>query len=382
MVEPKLARAYGTLAGFGFIGVALLALPSTRLLDPTPAPEAYLLTLAGLVTGLICLAIPWDWVDPRWLHLVGALATVEAAATVAVFGLPYVAFYFMIAVLVAYVAPDPRTIALQLGIVLVALFGPVVYGPEDARTSLAVALVVAPVLVLTTGLFSYLRLKMVHDRRAYHRFAEQTLVLSSRIAGRPLGPIGLVPELESVPRFAWVRPPTRWVAAASALLGVPLLAGSLAVAGVKLPPLAADPFERVGIELPNQEADAASPAAVRSATRPDRSSEPTASVSRKQGGGDSGEPRSAGEEAPAQGGATSAGPAATPNTQAAQEPDSVQGSPESPAPESPGVGDGAPQHSPLGDLLGDATDGLRGLFGSLKLEERQPAESAPTPAQP
>ena len=128
------------------------------------------------------------------------------------------------------------------------------------RKSLHVAFVVIPVLLLTAGLFSYLRLKMVHDRRAYHRFAEQTLVLSSQIAGRPVGPVGLPRQVEPVPRLSNVRPPTAVLAVAAAVLGIPLFAGSLAVAGVKLPDVANDPFERVGIELPNQEEDPAEPA--------------------------------------------------------------------------------------------------------------------------
>ena len=156
MLDPRLARAYGTLAGFGFIGVAVLALPSTRLLDPPPEPQAYFLTLAAMLTGLVCLAIPWDRIDARWLHAVGVTATVEAAATVAVFGFPYVAFYFLIAVLIAYVSPDVRSVGIQVGLVCLALLGPVAYGPEDARSSLHVALVVIPALLITTFLFAYL----------------------------------------------------------------------------------------------------------------------------------------------------------------------------------------------------------------------------------
>jgi hypothetical protein len=187
MVDPTLARAYGTLAGYGFIGVSLLSLPSTRLLDPPPSPEAYFLTLAGLLTGLCCLAVPWERIDPRWLHALGVIATAETAATVAVFGPPYVAFYFLIAVLIAYVSPDVRSIGLQVGLIVVALFGAALWGPDDPRAALNVALVTAPILLLAVGLFGYLRLKMVSDRRAYHRFAEQTLVLASQIAGRELG---------------------------------------------------------------------------------------------------------------------------------------------------------------------------------------------------
>jgi hypothetical protein len=253
VLDPRLARAYGTLAGFGFIGVAVLALPSTRLLDPSPEPQAYFLTLAAMLTGLVCLAIPWDRIDARWLHAVGVTATVEAAATVAVFGFPYAAFYFLIAVLIAYVSPDVRSVGIQVGLVCLALLGPVAYGPEDARSSLHVALVVIPALLITTFLFAYLRQKMVHDRRAYHRFAEQTLVLSSQIAGRQLGPARAPSEAEPVISLAGLRVPRPLLVAAAAAVGIPLFAGGLAAAGLKLPELAKESFEGVGIELPNQD---------------------------------------------------------------------------------------------------------------------------------
>ena len=32
------------------------------------------------VRALVCLAIPWDWLDPRWLHLVGAVADMAGGA--------------------------------------------------------------------------------------------------------------------------------------------------------------------------------------------------------------------------------------------------------------------------------------------------------------
>jgi hypothetical protein len=376
MVNSTLARAYGTLAGFGFIGVALLALPSTRLIEPLPEPQDYFLTLAVVLTGLVCLAIPWDRIDIRWLHLVGAAATVEAAASVAVFGSPYVAFYFVIVVLVAYVSPDLRSLGLQLALVLVALLGPVAYGPEDARTSLHLALVVAPVLLLTAGLFAYLRQKMVHDRRAYHRFAEQTLVLSSQIAGRQLGPGRSLAEAEPIVSMARVRLPRPLLAAAVAVAGIPLLAGGLAVAGVKLPDVATDPFEQVGIELPNQDEadpairgepeDAVGAARSRQATPRDASRPGTPAQDRE------------GRAPPEDGGrpAATAAPeqqAAAPDPRDAREP--APGAPDgpgaAPAEPSPPAEPAEPSEPrPVRNLLEQATQGVEGLLGGLDAGQR------------
>jgi hypothetical protein len=284
VVDPRLARAYGTLAGFGFIGVAVLALPSTRLLEPPPEPQAYFLTLGAILTGLVCLAIPWERIDPRWLHALGAAATIEAAATVAVFGFTYVAFYFLIAVLIAYVSPDARSVGIQVGLVCLALLGPVAYGPESARSSLHVALVAIPALLIMTFLFAYLRQKMVHDRRAYHRFAEQTLVLSSQIAGRQLGPARRPLEAEPIISLAGLRVPRPLLVAAAAAVGIPLFAGGLAAAGLKLPELANESFEGVGIELPNQ------------ADEPDAAAPPESPGAPQPGGGPGGEREGSGED--------------------------------------------------------------------------------------
>ncbi len=365
MLDPKLARAYGTLAGFGFVGVAVLTLPSTRLLDPMPAPEAYLLTLVGLVTGLICLAVPWDWFDPRWLNLVGVAAIIEAAATVEVFGQPYVALFFLIAVLAAYVSPDRRTMGLHLGLTCVALFAPVFYGPENARSSLHVALVVTPVLLLITALFAYLRLKMVHDRRAYHRFAEQTLVLSSQIAGRQVGPVRLPPQSEPVPRLSHVRLPVPALAAVAAVLGIPLFAGGLAAAGVKLPDVAYDPFERVGIELPNQEEPGAE--SPRIPAPQVKSARPAEARGRAGGTDDETAPkagRNDGDGAPLETSEGTASTAIAPATDAPA-PDRSDPGPAPQHPESP-AGSPAVKPTPIQDLLDEAKQGLQGLLDQIR----------------
>ena len=375
MIDSRLARAYGTLAGFGFIGASLLALPSTWVLDPLPEPQAYFLTLAGILTGLVCLAVPWDRLDPWWLHLVGAAAIIEAAASVAVFGQPYVAFFFLIAVLAAYISPDVRSVALQLGLICVALFAPIAYGPEDARSSLHVALVAAPILVLTGGLFAYLRLKQAYDRRAYHRFAEQTLLLSSQIAGRPVPSSAPSSVPQTIPRLATVRPPRTLLGMALVAIAIPLFAGGLAAAGIRLPEIVNDPFEQVGIELPNQ--DSAEPAGAARAERGRRAREvytaperPAVHQERRRNtSSDESAPRREGEPAEAVSQATA--PSATPPATSA---------PPTAVPDESGPTPGPPVdtdeiQSPLDDLLGEATDGLQGLLEGLGVPgQESPAE--------
>ena len=251
--NASLTRGYGTLGGLAFVAVSIFAVPSTLLLEPLPPAEAYFLTLAGLTTGFVCLALPWERLDPRWLHLFGALATVEAAWAVAVFGPPYVAFFFTIAVSVAYVTPNARRLLAHLFLIGLALLGPVAYGPQEPRAALQTALVVYPTLVLTAGIFAYLRQRMVADSRSYRRFAEETLGLADRIAGRSLSMPKPPPgELDDLPAWSRFRFSARVSALAAGVFAVPLVIAGLAAAGVRLPSFAADTFGRVGIDLPNQ----------------------------------------------------------------------------------------------------------------------------------
>lgn len=254
MVNSKLVRGYGTLAGLGFIGAALFAVPSTLLLEPVPPASSYLLTVAGVLSGFLCIALPWERMDVRWLHVAGVVATIEAAGAVAVFGMPYVAFFFLVAVSVAYVSPDPRHVAGHLALIGLALIGPVAYGPGSDRVTLQLALVVFPLLALTTGIFAYLRMRMVADHRSYRLFAEETLALATRIAGRPVGGAEVPPQSSRIITVtARLSVPARVAAAFAVILSVPLLGAGLAAAGVKLPGFATVSFDSFGIELPNQE---------------------------------------------------------------------------------------------------------------------------------
>jgi len=252
-VNATLTRGYGTLAGVGIIGAAVLALPSTLFLDPLPPAEHYLSTVAALVVGLICMALPWERMDSRWLHLVGFLVTVQAAVAVVLFGQVYAAFYFVIAVAAAYMTATWRELYLQLAIIGVALFGPILWGPQGPADTLQLALVVFPLLCLTTAIFAYLRHRMVADQSSYRLFAEETLSLATRIAGRPVTTGRPTSDETGLPVWSErLRVSTRVAAAVAFVLALPLVTAGLAVAGVKLPAFASDTLGSVGVDLPNQ----------------------------------------------------------------------------------------------------------------------------------
>ena len=145
------------------------------------------------------------------------------------------------------------------------MFGPVVYGPEDARSTLQLALVVYPAPGPDRGIFAYLRQRMVADHRSY-RLVRRGDACSCgpdrRNPGRRAP--GASTSVEGPDLPAWSRLPISARASAAAALRprpCPLIGSGLAVAGVKLPGFAASPSATVGIELPNQDAESEAAAA-------------------------------------------------------------------------------------------------------------------------
>ena len=381
-VQATLSRGYGTLAGLGFIGAAVLAVPSTLLLEPRPPGQDYLVTVAGLFTGLVCMSLPWERLDLRWLHVVGVLATVQAAVAVAVFGQPYSAIFFLIAVGVAYIVPDFRGLAAHLLFIGVALFAPVVYGPAGVEATLQVGLVVYPLLALTAGVVAYLRQRLVADHRSYRLFAEETLALAQRIGGTPVPSVPRRPaEGIGLPEWSRLRVSARASGAAAFVLAVPLVTAALAAAGMKVPAFAADALGEVGIELPNQEhgsSDSAIATRVQLGGRPDGADrgsdgpgasaapEPAARAKRGQRNAPAEEGGAELDRATSgASGATGSGdtPSVTDLTRAAgADPSGVE------APE----GDTGGGH-PVTDALDDTVSGLSGLLGG----QRETLDEAP-----
>ena len=360
----------------GIIGAAILAVPSTLLLNPLPPAEAYLATVAAVASGLVCIALPWERMDARWLHLVGVIATLEAACAVEIFGNAYMAFFFLIAVAVAYVTPDPRSLLIHLVFVAVALAALVAFGSGDARSTAQMALVVYPLVVLTACTFAYLRQRMVADHHSYRLFAEETLALSNRIAGRPVSAHGqtLSEELDELPALSRFHVSARAAAALACVLSLPLLTAGLATAGVKVPAFATDALGNVGIDLPNQTSDGEDAGA--SADRPGADGNRHGGSPGDSDGGDAATPApeaSAGNGASPDPGDSPAGAEAKPYSEGASgtgasppagaAPPVPGGSTDPGATDPAGIGDTGGSN-PLNDVLEDTVNGL-GLGGLL-----------------
>ncbi len=172
---------YGRIAGALFVVAALLSVPSTVLIEPRPEAAAYGLTLAAIVTGLVCLVVPWGRLSMDWLHAVAIAGIVEIAAGLAVIDPAYGFYLIFVIGFVAYVFPRWDTIAAYLGLMTIALLAPVFLDPDNGREILRSAILYLPGMLAVGLTMVYLRDRQDAKEEAYTRFAQDVLGIASLI---------------------------------------------------------------------------------------------------------------------------------------------------------------------------------------------------------
>ncbi len=166
-------RGAWKLAGFLFIAGTLSTIPGTFLLEKEFEPWMYSLTALGILSGLICLAVPWTRVSERWLAAVPIVATIQIAVAVAITHVVFTYLYFFVALYVALIFPTYRRMAPFLLVILLALAVPFLYEDEPARTTLLWALAVAPGIILIPAVVGRLTTNLEQSREAYRRLSSE-----------------------------------------------------------------------------------------------------------------------------------------------------------------------------------------------------------------
>ena len=351
-------RAEGRLAGILFIVCPLVAVPGALLIQPPPVAFVSLVGIALLI-GLVCLALPWERMSRAWLHVPAVIATVEVTALVGIAGRSFAFFFVFVAIYAAFISRRPAELLAQLALISLGLLAPLVYEPGSTRAILQLAMVAIPALAISAGMVMYLRERLEEDRRAYRRFAQEALSIAARIRGQepePVDPALLQPAF-AAPPLPLV--PTWWRRATVASLGVLVAAASLpvalATAGVSLPAFVKEPFEGLGIDLPNQD-EAGSSEAGTAVVDPPRTALPQdeAVAANRPADGDGNKNRRSDEK-----GADSGGEPSNPSTPA---PADAAASPLAPGVALDGTPSGAPApqpSAPTGKLRDTIDDGLR-----------------------
>jgi diguanylate cyclase (GGDEF)-like protein len=165
--EASAMRRYGLMAAALLFAGGIAAIPNNLLHDPPHPPTIYLLVALALVSGTVCLLIPWQRLPRRSLHLVGMVGSIEVLLSVW-FGDPIFAWYYIFVVIfAAYAFPTRREVALQLGFACLMMLVPSLVGYDKGQLQLADLVVQVPSLVLAAIVVVALREELERGREAY-----------------------------------------------------------------------------------------------------------------------------------------------------------------------------------------------------------------------
>jgi diguanylate cyclase (GGDEF)-like protein len=156
---------HGLMAAALLIAGGLAAIPNNLLHHH--APTIYLLVALALVSGGICLLIPWQRLPRSSLHVVCAVGSIEVLLSVW-FGDPIFAWYYVFVVIfAAYAFSTRRDVALQLGFAILMMLTPALVSYDSKEHQLADLVVQVPSLILTAIVVVALREQLETSREAY-----------------------------------------------------------------------------------------------------------------------------------------------------------------------------------------------------------------------
>ena len=166
-------RGAWRLAALLFIVGSVSTIPGTFLLDKDFEPWMYSLTALAVLSGLVCLVLPWWRIDERWLAAVPVLATIQIAVAVGVTHPVFNYLYFFVAIYVALVFPSLDRQAPFLLLILAALLAPLVYDDEPLRQAILWPAAVAPGVFFISLVVGRLTSNLEESREAYRRLSSE-----------------------------------------------------------------------------------------------------------------------------------------------------------------------------------------------------------------
>jgi diguanylate cyclase (GGDEF)-like protein len=156
----------GRLAGMLFLVGSLATLPVHQLWDPGAPPRVHYITGLGVLSGALCLFVPWDRLGERWFRSIPAIASIEVAITMWGLGREseaFVWFLVFVAIWTAYALDERRAIVANLALVVGVAWYPVVLANPgaDRVNEIAETLIAAPILLVAAGVVVFLRERLL-----------------------------------------------------------------------------------------------------------------------------------------------------------------------------------------------------------------------------
>jgi diguanylate cyclase (GGDEF)-like protein len=151
----------GRLAGVLFLVGSLAGIPVNQLLQPVVDDRVHVISAVGIVSGLICVLLPWDRLHARWLQLIPAVGSFEVALTmwgVGVHAHAYLWFLVFIVVFAAFAFESRAVIVGHVALAaVVAWYPPLLVEGATQQNRIAESLVAVPILLVAAAVVVHLR---------------------------------------------------------------------------------------------------------------------------------------------------------------------------------------------------------------------------------
>jgi len=150
--------------------VAGSSIAASPLVEDSTGAEDFLIAGLTALAGLICLWLPWERTDERWLAAVPLVSVVAIAFAAAAVDYALNCLYLAVALYAALVFP-PRMIVLFVGLILAGLVLPFAYSEQSAEQTARWLLVVGPVVVFTAAVTGLLTGRLHTSRETYRQLS-------------------------------------------------------------------------------------------------------------------------------------------------------------------------------------------------------------------
>ena len=161
----------GRIAGLLFLAGAMTSVPVNALFtEPTVTDRSLWVTGVGVLSGLVCLVLPWDRWGMRAIHAVTVFACLEVALTmwgVAPYSEVYLWFLVLVVVFAGFAFDSRPAVAAHLAVATAVSAYPALATNADRRMSVvAETLVAVPVLLITALVVVHLRERLQAQQAA------------------------------------------------------------------------------------------------------------------------------------------------------------------------------------------------------------------------
>ena len=162
----------GRCAGMLFIAGAVASAPANQLLtNPEPGWYMHLINLLALLSGVVCLLVPWERLPGNALHSIPFVATGEIVLTVSALGVHgevYLWYFVLGAVFTGYAFRNRWHVALHMSFAGMGFLSTAIFSFGWDQDALVRALVAVPTLFVAAGVVTWLR-EGLEEREAIAR---------------------------------------------------------------------------------------------------------------------------------------------------------------------------------------------------------------------